>query len=129
MAIEQPGFCIGLYVAGASLATRQFEVVKISTAGKIIAVSSAGSYLGVLQNNPTSGDEARVMVNGISKVKAGGAAGRSQRAQIALSTAAGGALSAITSATPALGNNVGIFLEASAQAGDIVTALINFGNV
>ncbi len=130
MAYEQPNFSIGIYVAGEDLSSKQWEVVKMTTSGKIQAVTSSGSYLGVLQNNPTSGLEADVMVIGVSKVKAGGAFNKGGRLKVnQAATAIAGALVAVTSGTAAISNNVGIALEAAAQGSDIVAALINFGNV
>ena len=126
MAYEQKGFCIGLFVASEDLSSQKYKVVTLTTTAKLaVPTSATGSHLGVLQNNPTCGHEANVMVNGITKVSAGGAFATAQRVQVN----ATGSLIAVTSATPALGNNVGIALEPSAQAGDIVACLINFGTV
>lgn len=126
MAYEQPGFKIGTFVASEDLSSQKFKVVVLTTTAKLaVPTSATGSNIGVLQNNPTSSGEANVMVNGITKVSAGGAFSTAQRLQVN----ATGSLIAVTSATAALGNNVGIALEASAQAGDIVACLINFGNL
>lgn len=127
MAWEQPLFNL-TFQAAKSLITNQFEVVNLSTAGKITTVSSDGApFVGILQDKPTSGAEANVMAIGISKVKAGGAIGRGQRLIVNFaSTSNGGSLIASTcSATPVAGD-VGYALEASAQAGDIIAAVINF---
>lgn len=60
-------------LAGADLsATGQYRFVEQSTAGTVTVCNSAGeNALGVLQNNPTSGQAAVVAVGGVSKITAG----------------------------------------------------------
>ena len=60
-------------VAGADLSSAQFKFVESNSSGTVTVTNAAGEYvLGVLQNNPTSGNAATVAVGGISKVVLGG---------------------------------------------------------
>lgn len=63
-----------LFLAGADLSTTgQFLFVKLDGSNAIVLADTAGeAALGVLQNAPASGAVARVRVQGISKVIAGG---------------------------------------------------------
>lgn len=125
MAWEQPLWYLS-FQAAADLSSYQHEVVRMTTTGKVNAVTSAGMPLvGVLQNNPTSGNEAKVMAIGVTKIKAGGAIGRGGKVKVnATSTSNAGTVIAATSDVDP--RTVGYALEASAQAGDIITAVINF---
>lgn len=63
-----------LFLAGADLSsTGQFLFVKLSGSSTIVLADTAGeAALGVLQNAPASGAIARVRVQGVSKIIAGG---------------------------------------------------------
>lgn len=63
-----------LYLAGADLSsTGQFLFVKLNGSSAIVLADTAGeAALGVLQNAPANGAVARVRVQGVSKVIAGG---------------------------------------------------------
>ena len=68
MALEQPFNTITL-VAGEDLSSKQFRFMSVNTSGQAVGASSAGARcVGVLQNNPKSGEEATIMVNGITKI-------------------------------------------------------------
>jgi hypothetical protein len=127
MAWEQPVFNMS-YKAGEDLSSYQFQVVKLTTvADTVNRVSSEAVWAGVLQDKPTSGREANIMVIGVSKVAAGGAISKGQKLNVSqASTANAGRL--IANST---GQVVGVALEAAATAGDIITAIVNFfpGNV
>lgn len=73
MAYEIPGRQISL-AAGADLSGSQYHFVKESTtADDTVILSTVGaSAIGVVQNKPTSGQAATVMLDGVSKVVAGG---------------------------------------------------------
>lgn len=60
------------YVAGADLSGQQFRFVKLNAQGQVVLAAAGEFAIGVLQNNPTSGDAATVAVSGITKVRAGG---------------------------------------------------------
>lgn len=73
MALEQAGLSIGFMTASADLSAKQYTLMKVSGDNTVTFQATAGGpVLGVLQNDPTSGRVAEVMVAGISKVLAGG---------------------------------------------------------
>jgi len=60
--------------AAADLSSNQYNFVKLDANGKVVicVADSAGTIpIGVLQNAPTSGQAATVLVVGISKIEAG----------------------------------------------------------
>lgn len=67
MAIEIPGQMITL-PAAVDLSGRQFTFVTVSSTGGAATPTAGASVIGVLQNKPTSGQAATVMINGVSKV-------------------------------------------------------------
>ena len=67
MSWESPGKLITL-AAGADLSTSQFTFVSVDANGAAVAASTGGSAFGVLQNKPTLGQAASIMVNGVSKM-------------------------------------------------------------
>lgn len=72
MAVEQPGFTTSL-VAGSSLASSQFLFGKLNSSAQVIPCAGATDKpVGIIQNDCASGGEATVMVEGISKLIAGG---------------------------------------------------------
>lgn len=71
MSIEQNVITI-TRTAGADLSAAQYCFVEQSSAGAITVCNTAGeNALGVLQNNPPSGQAGAVACNGVTKVKAG----------------------------------------------------------
>lgn len=129
MAWEQPLFSVS-FNAAIDLSSYQFQVVRLTTADKITFVSSAAvanAALGILQDKPTCGLAGNVMIMGVSKIKAGGALSRLALLGMNLaSTTYPGMLIAATTATKGATKPVGRAFQASAQAGDIIPALINF---
>jgi hypothetical protein len=126
MAWQQPNFVVS-FQAAKDLSNYQWELVAITTAAKVTNITcSAAAKIGVMQNNPTSGMEASVMVVGVSKVKAAGAFSTGGQLAPTATTTYGGGVIAATSATK--GHSIGYALEAAAQGGDIVTVLLN-GNI
>jgi hypothetical protein len=60
-------------VAGADLSAKQYTFVKLNSSGQAIACAAATDLpIGILQNAPTSGQEAEVLVSGGSKLVLGG---------------------------------------------------------
>lgn len=93
MATEQK-VCSITRLAGADLSNSQYLFVEQSAAGAITVCNAAGEFsLGVLQNDPTSGQAGTVAVSGVTKVVAGGNVAIG--AKVA-TTAAGKALTATT---------------------------------
>ena len=76
MAVEQPGFTFS-FVAGADLSAAQHLFVKQDSNGNVVKCAGVTDKpIGVLQNSPanvgTTGQEAAVMIEGVTKVVAGG---------------------------------------------------------
>ena len=81
MAYEFSNYAVKVtLVAGEDLSAKQYHFVKIDNGtGKAVAVSGATDRpIGVVQNNPTSGQEAEVLISGGTKIKAGGSASAGQ---------------------------------------------------
>ena len=122
MAWEQPNFNV-TFPASADLKTKQFYVVRLATDGQVeVCTSATERPLGILQNKPDAADvEANVMIIGVSKfvadaaVSVGAALGTSADGQVVTKTGSG-----------TDGFVIGTALEASAQAGDIITGLFIF---
>lgn len=71
MAWEQKGFCNGTLAANASMASNQFKCVKPSSNNVFKLCDTDGEiFLGVLQDNPGSGEAGQIMMMGITKVVA-----------------------------------------------------------
>lgn len=72
MAHQSNGTDISL-VAGADLSAAQFKAVKVNSSGQaILADADDLNAIGVLQNNPASGQTASVRIAGVTKYLAGG---------------------------------------------------------
>lgn len=109
-------------VAGADLSALQYNFVKINSSGQAVACSGATDIpVGVLQNAPTSGQEAEVLVVGGTKIVAGAAIG--EGAQVG--TGATGKAVALVAGTDTTKYVAGTLLTESAADGNIVTAVIN----
>lgn len=121
MAIEQGQYSITL-TAGADLSGSQYKFVELGS-GLTCTVCNGATDLpiGVLQNKPTSGMPAEVMVIGMTKVQ--GDAGLSVGALIG--TSADGQADAKTVGTDTTEYVVGRVLQATNNAGELATALIN----
>jgi hypothetical protein len=64
--------CLSI-LAGADLSAAKYTFVKLNSSGQVVQCSAAGEgALGILQNNPTSGQAATVCISGQSKIKLGG---------------------------------------------------------
>ncbi len=112
-------------VAGADLSAKQYTFVKLNSSGEAIAAAAATDIvIGVLQNAPTSGQEAEVLVIGGTKIVAGAAI--AEGAQIGTSSA--GKAVALTAGTDTTKYVAGTLLTESAADGNIVTAVVNCAN-
>ena len=94
MAYEISNYAVKVtLVAAADLSSNQYTFVKLDSAGKAAAVTATTDRpIGILQNAPTSGQEAEVLVSGGSKLVAGGAITEGQ----VVGTSAAGKGSALT---------------------------------
>lgn len=131
MAYEIPNFMLGVLAANQDLSSESFFqytwVSPVPATGAGIFASAAvappggtgNPALGVLQNNPQLAEAATVMVQGVSKVKAGATITIGQRLMVATDVNGAGVM------VPATAGNyqVAQALEA-AVAGDIFTAIL-----
>ncbi len=124
MAFEFSNYSVKITrVAGADLSALQYTFVKLSTTDTVVTCTAATDIpIGVLQNAPTSGQEAEVLIVGGTKLAAG--------ATIAIgnilgTTSAGAASVLTTSDTTKFVLGTAISGGASAE---IITAVINCAN-
>lgn len=122
MAYEVAGYAVRITLeAGEDLSTKQFRFVKISS-GKAVACDAAtDAPIGVLQNNPASGEEAAIVVVGGSKVVASAGI----NAGVKIGTNNVGKADAKTAGTDTTEYTVGQVILGSGADNDILTAVIN----
>ena len=116
---------VATFEAGADLSGDQFKIVKLDANGNVIRCAATTDLaIGVLQNKPTSGQAATVLIAGISKVVA--------NTNFALPNTigvSGGGAATEGRATAQAGNAanpvIGHALEAPSGAGSVFTASIN----
>jgi hypothetical protein len=109
--------------ASATLAAKQYYVVKMASTAKQVIVGAAATdaVIGVVQNDPAAGEEALVAIAGACKAAA------------EASVSAGDFVASSTTGrvkTTTTGNDdyVGKAIEASSAAGDIITIILAIGN-
>jgi len=111
-------------VAGADLSAKQYNFVKLNSSGQAIAVAADTDVpIGVLQNAPTSGQEAEVLIVGGTKIVAGAAI----TLPSAIGTGSTGKAVALAT-TDTTKYVVGTLISASAADANVVTAVINCAN-
>jgi hypothetical protein len=71
MAFQQNGTDITL-VAGADLSAKQFYAVKVNSSGQAVTAGAGEAAIGIVQNDPASGQAGAIRVAGVSKAVAGG---------------------------------------------------------
>lgn len=112
--------------AGADLSTKQYYFVKIdSSTGKAVVCSNASDRpVGVLQNNPTSGQAAEIVVVGLTKVSsdAGLTIGN------LIGTSGDGQADAKTPGTDTSEYVVGTVITSTSNAAEIATVMVNCAN-
>lgn len=121
MAYEASQTCVGTMTASADLSSKQFHFVKVSGNNTVtVCAAITDTPIGVLQNNPASGEAAVVCVFGITKVVADGtlAAGN------LIGTSADGQADAIAAGADTTVTTVGQALNA-ASAGETVEMFLN----
>ena len=112
-------------VAGADLSALQYYFVKINSSGQAVACAAATDIpIGVLQNAPTSGQEAEVLIVGGTKIVAGAAIGEGAL----VGTGSTGKAVALVAGTDTTKYVVGTLLTESAADANIVTAVVNCAN-
>ena len=121
MAWTIPGFTF-TRVAGADLSSSQYYYVKLSTTNTVIACAAATDVpIGILQNAPTSGQEAEIMGTGISKVSSNAALSIGNL----IGTSSDGQADAKTAGSDTTEYVVGVVLVASGAAAELATATVN----
>lgn len=126
MAVEAPLYRIPGLTAGADLSGKQYHFVKLSGTGMGVVVCAAATDIpiGVLQNKPTSGQEAEVVALGLTKIV--GDANLAIGDQIG--TSADGQADAKTVGTDTTEYVVGRVVVENSAAGGLVSAVINCMN-
>ena len=124
MATESPGMAIGTFTAAADLSSKQYHFVKLASATTVNVCSAVTDVpIGVLQNNPASGESAVVCIFGTSKV----VADATLAAGDVLGTSADGQAQPLTVGTETTVYTCGQAITAGA-AGTLQTAFINISN-
>ncbi len=73
MTYEEDGIDLS-FTAGATLAAKQYYFVKMSADNTVIACTAITDVpVGVVQNKPASGEQARVRIHGVTRVACGAA--------------------------------------------------------
>lgn len=107
-------------VAGADLSAEQYKFVKLNSSGQaVVCAAITDRPIGILQNAPTSGQEAEVLVVGGSKLKAGGSI--TEGAMLGITSTGTG--KAIVAGTDTTQYTLGTALTEGAS-GEIITVVI-----
>lgn len=111
---------VGL-IAGADLSAKQFYAVKLSASNTVIVcAATTDKPYGILQNAPTSGQEAEVCVVGLTKINSDAALSIG----VSIGTAADGQLAAYT-ASDTTKHIIGIVQQTSGAAAGYAVAFVN----
>jgi hypothetical protein len=125
MAWEIPGFSFTLPAAADySAAGNQFKFVKNVAGQATICTGATDKPIGVLQNTPKAGQEAQIMVTGISKVQGDA----NLAVDDLIGTSADGQADAKIPGTDTTEYVVGRVIEDNSAAGGLATCLINCAN-
>lgn len=113
------------FVAGGDLSSAQYKFVKLDSSGDVVvAAATTDRPIGVLQNDPASGEIAEVTIVGGTKVVAGGSASVGNPV---FTSASATAVTATIGSAASTFYVVGTFLE-DASANEIVPAVIDCAN-
>ena len=125
MAYEISNYAVKItLVAAADLSSNQYNFVKLDSAGKAAAVTATTDRpIGILQNAPTLGQEAEVLVVGGSKLVAGGAIG--EGAVIGTSAAGKGSALTIGGTSGTAFYILGTSLDEVSAANSVSTVVVN----
>ena len=120
---EIPGFKLGTLKAGADLSsTGQYRFVKLDGSGDVVLCAAiTDKPIGVLQNDPKLGEEAEIMVDGVTKLEADSAVAVGDE----IGTSADGQGDTIVSGTDTTVFKVGVALQAAGSAGVLFACMIN----
>ena len=115
---------VGTFTAAADLSSKQYHFVVMASATTVnVATAITNAPIGILQNNPESGQQAIVAISGVSKVVADGtlAAGNF------IGTSADAQADAISPGTDTTVYMMGQCVQA-ASAGETTTMILNVAN-
>ncbi len=124
MAYESPGIDIGTFPAAADLSAKQFYFVKLASATTVnVCTAITDLPIGILQNDPASGEQAVVRIFGISKASADGTIAAARWIGTSADSQAGGI-------TPGSDTTVYVMGQAiqAASAGETFTMFLNPSN-
>ena len=111
--------------AGADLSTKQYYFVKLDSSGEAVVCSGATDKpVGVLQNNPTAGQAAEIVVVGLTKVSSNAALAIGDL----IGTSADGQADAKIAGTDTTEYVVGTVLTTTGAADVIGSVLVNCAN-
>lgn len=111
--------------AAADLSSKQYYFVKVDTSGKAAVCSAVTDKpIGVLQNKPTSGQAAEIVVVGVTKVSADGTLDEGDL----VGTSADGQGAAYVAGTDTTKYVVGTAIAPAGAAGVITTVVVNCAN-
>jgi hypothetical protein len=111
--------------AGEDLSSKQYYFVKLNATGKaIVCAGVTDKPVGVLQNDPTSGQAAEVVVVGLTKVSTNAALAIADL----IGTSADGQAAAYVAGTDTTKYVVGTILVTSGGADEVTSALVNCAN-
>lgn len=123
MAYEVAGYALRItLVAGADLSTKQFFFVKINSSGlAVLCANATDKPIGVLQNNPESGEEAAIVVVGGTKLVASAALDEGDL----IGTSAAGKADAKTPGVDTTEFVVGTVIAPAGADLEVLTAVVN----
>ena len=107
--------------AGADLSAAQYKFVKISSGKAILCAAATDVPVGVLQNSPTSGQEASITVAGGTKI----VSSASINAGVVIGTNNAGKADAKVAGTDTTEYAVGQVILGAGADGEYLTAVIN----
>ena len=111
------------FVAGADLSAKQYYMIKLSADDTVVICAAATDVpVGILQNEPASGEVAEVLIGGKGKCVASAAIA----AGALIGTDASGKADAKVPGTDTTNYIVGQVTKASAADGDVLEGLFNF---
>jgi len=121
MAYESPGIDLGTLTAAADLSGKQHYFVKLASATTVnVCTATTDRAIGILQNDPESGEQAVVRIFGISKVVADGTIAFNN----VIGTSADSQADAIVPGTDTSVVTLGVAIQA-ASAGETFTMFLN----
>jgi hypothetical protein len=111
--------------AGADLSTKQYYFVKVNSSGDAVVCAAVTDIpIGVLQNKPTSGEAAEIVVVGVTKVSADATIDEGNQ----IGTSADGQAAPYIAGTDTTKYVVGTAIAPAGAAGVITTVVVNCAN-